>query len=347
MSYRVFLHSLVSGTLVGEVRPTAARWSRGLNGAGQASITAPTAALLDLLDPLDTRPGSTCITVVDPAGAVEWSGVLWAVDLNLDGDTALNATRLLSVLNRRVVRSTLTYTATDQATIAAGLVNHAQSTAGSRPDRALNISTAGVGSTGVTRDRTYPADEAKSIGEALVQLADCEGGFVFDLVPALGANRALSHSLQVTYPNAGQATTAVLVHRANCLVGKIGYDGTAVTSDVVAFGGGGAARLVERRGGALAGWPCLESTASWNDVTVATTLQQHADRLLALGSGPRVLPAVQVLDTASPVPLNAVPRVVVPEVGLDGLYRVVQVDTTLIGNVAQSSLTLVTAALFT
>jgi hypothetical protein len=121
-------------------------------------------------------------------------------------------------------------------------------------------------------------------------------------------------------------------------------DATSMASEVVAIGGN---NLLTRRGGALAGWPCLEVVRTWNDVTILSTLQAHGDRAVALGKAPTQTPALQVLDVQAPVPLDALPRLVVPEVGIDANYRVLQVDTTLQGDVALSALTLAPAALFT
>jgi hypothetical protein len=223
-------------------------------------------------------------------------------------------------------------------------VNHAQDTSSGRADRDLRISTAAVTTQGQLRDRTYPATEAKPIGEALAELAEVQNGFTFAFTPLLGVNRSLSYRLDLTYPNSGVTTTAVLLHRANCLVSTVKMDAADMASEVAAIGANG---LITRRGAALPGWPCMEVVRTWNDVNVPATLQAHGDRAVALGKAPTVLPALQVLDVQTPVPLNAKPRLVVPEVGIDALYRVLQVDTTLQGDTALSSLTVAPAALFT
>ncbi len=348
MSYRILLNNLLTGTLLGEVRATAAKWSTALNGAGSAQVVAPTEALLATLGTMQQRVGNTCLVVVNGDGAPVWSGVVWAADVNMDNDTTLQAAGMLSILQRRVVRSTLTYTAADQSVIAAGLVNHAQDTAsGTRPDRALNITTTGLASHGQARTRAYPAGEAANIGQALLDLAEMKNGFTFAFTPVLSADWALTHTLALTYPNSGVSSTAVLAHRSNCLVGRVSIDATAMASDVVATGGGAGAALVERRGAALAGWPCLEATQSWTDVAEAATLQALGDRVLALGRAPRVTPALQVLDVQAPVGLNNVCRLVVPPLGIDAQYRVVAVDTTLVGERAVTNLAMAPAALFT
>lgn len=348
MAYRVLLHKIVTGTLVAEVRPTAARWDLGLNNTGTASITAPTDVLLAALAPLQTHIGSTAVTVVNPAGTPVWSGPIWKAAVNLNNDTTLTCGTMQTLLNRRAVRgSTLTYAATDQATIAASLVDQAQATIfGTRPDRALNITTSPVTLHGVLRDRTYPTDEAKPLGEALAELANVDGGFTYAITPLLGASNSLSHRLDMTYPNTGVSSTAVLIHRSNCLVQSVDMDATSMMSDVFALGGSSTSRIVQRLGAQITGWPCMESVRAWNDVTVAATLTSQANRLLTYGGAPAILPALQVLDLESPVSLNAVVRMSVPEVGLDASYRVTATATTLVGQTAVTTLSVVNQDLY-
>lgn len=344
MSWRLLLHDLVTGTLVGEVRPTAASWQRALNGGGSATVTTPTAALTDAIGQVQTRLGRTCLSVLDPGGTLAWSGVIWQATVNLDGDTQLAAAPLMSVLERRVVRSDLSYTSTDQATIAAALVDHAQDTAsGTRNDRQLHIDTSGVTSHGVTRTVDYLAAEAKPISQALLELADTAAGFTLDLVPTLGASYALSHTLELTHPASGVATATVLVHRSNVLVGQLSIDATAMTTDLVAFGTDG---VTSSSSSPVTGWPALEASVSWSDVATTAELDLLAGRQLDLGSAPLVLPAVQVIADTNPASLDHVVRLVVPELNLDANYRVLQVSTTLAGHVALAALTLGNAELY-
>lgn len=345
-NYRVLLHHLTSGTLLAEVRVTAAKWQVGLNGAGSAQVAAPTTALLDALDPLASRLGATALSIVRPDGTVAFSGPLWDADVALDGTTTLTAAGTASMLQRRVVRSTLTYTSVDQATIAAALVNHAQDTSGGRTDRDLRISTAGVTTHGVLRTASWPADEAKPIREALASLADTDNGFTWALTPLLGASMVLTYQLDLTYPNTGVASTVVLVNRANCLVSKVAMTATGMVTDVVARGGGSAARLVTRRGSGLAGWPCLEGTRSWTDTTNLAALQAAGDRALVAGSAPALAPSLQVLDVQAAVDVDTLVRLAVPEVGLDGTYRVLAVDTALVDGTAVSTLSVANAELY-
>lgn len=344
MSWRLLLHDLVTGTLVGEVRPTSASWQRSLNGGGSATVAAPTAQLTAAMGRPQDRLGRTCLSVLSPDGTLVWSGVVWQAMVNLDGDSQLAAAPLMSLLERRQVRSDLSYTSTDQATIAAALVDHAQDTAsGTRPDRQLHIDTSGVTAHGVTRTVTYLGAEAKPVSQALLELAEAADGFTLDLVPQLGAGYALSHRLELANPASGVSTSTVLMHRSNVLVGQLSIDATAMATDLVTFG---AESVTSSSSSLVASWPALEATASWGDVTTTAQLDTLAERQLALGAAPRVLPAVQVLADTSPAELDHVVRLVVPELDLDANYRVLQTATTLAGEVALTALTLGNAELY-
>lgn len=345
--YRILLHTVTTGALVAELRPTSVRWSRGLNATGAAQVTVPTEALLAAL-PGDPRQyvGSTALAVLAPDGSVPFAGPVWQLQVALQGATTLVCSTWLSLLHRRHVRSTLTYSSTDQASIATSLVAHAQDTSGGRSDRALGIDTSGVAATGVARDRTYPGDEAKSVGEALVQLADVLNGFVFDLQPTLGSGMVLTHAMALTYPNSGVASATVLVNGANCTVATVTYDAADMATDVVALGGGSGDRLVQRLGGVVGGWPQLEAVRTWQDVTEPATLTAHASRALLVDGAPSTAPDLALLDVQASVSVDQLVRLVVPELGLDATYRVVALEVALVEATAQTSVRVLPADLY-
>jgi hypothetical protein len=86
-----------------------------------------------------------------------------------------------ALLQRRLLfdSDTLTYTSTDQASIAWGLVTSTQAQSGGN----LNL-TNSAGVTGTARTITYPAGQ--SIGQAIEQLSLMDAGFNWDVVPATG-----------------------------------------------------------------------------------------------------------------------------------------------------------------
>lgn len=109
-----------------------------------------------------------------------------------------------ALLQRRQLwdTDTLTYTSTEQASIAWGLISSAQGQSGGN----LNLSN-GAAATGTVRTITYPAGQ--SVGQAIEQLSLMDGGFNWDVVPQTGSvgqtftvwpSRGESRNRVVSYP---------------------------------------------------------------------------------------------------------------------------------------------------
>jgi hypothetical protein len=115
--------------------------------------------------------------------------------------TALDYRALLK--RRRLYSdSQLTWTGTDQAEIALGLLTQTQARTGG----ALGISKAwtGVEPTGVDRDRTYVTGD--SVGDRIQELSEVIDGFNWDITPASSSALAL----EVWYPERGNNRGVVL-----------------------------------------------------------------------------------------------------------------------------------------
>jgi hypothetical protein len=126
----------------------------------------------------------------------------------------------LAMMGRRINQTFLSWTATDQDTIAAVLLQTAGPGAGSTgggygsfaPGSYLPLAAAFVnpdgttrGPSGVLRDRTYPAQSV--LGTLLDNLAKVIGGFDYDVLP-LGAPDHESDALRIFYPAQGVTRTA-------------------------------------------------------------------------------------------------------------------------------------------
>lgn len=126
-----------------------------------------------------------------------YRGRVGATRDSLDADSHAMSVATLdyrAVLERRILwsDSQLTWTATDQAAIARGLLAQTQT----RPGGNLGISP-GTNLTGVTRDRTYEAGD--SIGERIQELSEVLDGFEWDVEPA----SASGLTLQIFHPQRG------------------------------------------------------------------------------------------------------------------------------------------------
>jgi hypothetical protein len=144
-----------------------------------------------------------------PGGAATvllYRGRVGATGDSLDADSHTMSVATLdyrAVLNRRILysNSQLTWTATDQADIARGLLAQTQI----RPGGDLGIDP-GTLLTGTTRDRTYEAGD--SIGERIQQLSEVIDGFDWDITPT----SASGLRLDIFYPQRGVNRAVVLEH---------------------------------------------------------------------------------------------------------------------------------------
>lgn len=144
-----------------------------LNRPGSATLGCPIQALTSdvkarLID-LAANPSEVWIY----ADSVQvWAGELQT--LSIQGQTVqLGCIGLLGYTFRMGVIADLVYSATDQFTIAAGLVNQWQAqTYGN-----FGIDTSTVGTSGVVRDRTYLRNELHNVGQRLSELGAVTDGF--------------------------------------------------------------------------------------------------------------------------------------------------------------------------
>lgn len=129
------------------------------------------------------------------------SSLVWAGEpqtLNIQGQTVqLDCVGLLGYTFRMGVVADLVYSATDQFTIAAGLINQFQSqTYGN-----YGIDTSTVGTSGVTRDRTYLRNDLHNVGQRLTELGAVSDGFDMKVDP-------ITRKLVLTSPQQGSDLSA-------------------------------------------------------------------------------------------------------------------------------------------
>jgi hypothetical protein len=156
-----------------------------------------------------------------------WAGEIQT--LQIQGQTAtLNCTGLLGYTFRMGVTSDLIYSATDQFTIAKGMVDQFQAlTYGN-----YGIDTSTVGTSGVVRDRTYLRNELHNIGQRLSELGAVSDGFDIKVDP-------VTRKLVLTYPVSGSDLSAsIFIDDRNIdsgsIAASVGPDD--LVSDVAATG---------------------------------------------------------------------------------------------------------------
>ena len=305
-AYRYLLSSVPTGTLIAELPFESATYDHVLNAPGSfggtlglkqpaklASVLAP------LLSPQTNSLGKLGL-YVERDGVIVWGGLLWTARADLDAGTyELAGEGWLSYFRHRVMRESFSYPATDQTSIAKNLMNNHQVWSGGGT---LGISIADVQPSGVLRDRFYLASERKEVGEAIEQLAAVENGFNFRF-----ESRWLSGALQTrfltSYPVSGAPTTIVFDGQITSM--KVSMDATTMATNVDAIGtqdASGDVLLASVSDPAmLAVYPQYDAVVPASDVSVLTTLDEHARRRLARGHAPTVIPSIEVDPSQVPI----------------------------------------------
>lgn len=205
--------------------------------------------------------------------------ILWqAVGSTSDGKLKLGGEGLWSYFWRRLIRARKVYTAVDQLTIVRDLVDYAQAEAGGDIGIVVGSETCGV-----TRDRIYPAEERKAIGEAVEQLAGVQGGFDFAIESAWSGDR-VENRLSLSYPQRGRRTNLLFELGRNVVALSQTVDGGRAANRVDALGDGeGDAVPIATAADAnlLGSYPLLEHAGSWSGVKTVSTLSIHARADLA------------------------------------------------------------------
>lgn len=184
---------------------------------------------------------------------------------------------------RRAIRTTKTYTATDQLAIVEDLLDSFGAA-----DARVQVVTRGAS---VSRDRTYDAADRKAVLDAVTQLAECDGGFEW-----------------IESCVDGPTMQIVFVHPKVGSVLPMVWDRDAGDVEIVSWlrDGGEYVQTVDAIGGAEIktatnpdpAMPAWDAQITEPDVTVAATLQAHADGELARRQTVAIGGQVQVLNMA-------------------------------------------------
>lgn len=176
------------------------KYTDELNRPGSATLACNVASLSDAvkerLADLRSFPSEMWIYADSD---IAWAG--YPATINLQNEVAtLNCTGLLGYTARMGITSDVTYTAQDQFTIAADLINDWQSQTYGH----FGIDTSGVGTSGVTRDRTYLRNDLKDVLSAITELGAVLNGFDLYVDPG-------TRDLVLSYPARGLDLSASVV----------------------------------------------------------------------------------------------------------------------------------------
>lgn len=253
-------------------------YTHALNGAGSFSATVPLSTpkfnkiLRSTLD-----MARTAIYVVRD-GVVQWGGILWATDADLEGDSVRCAGQgFWSYYQRQVIESTLRYSDVthDQFQIVDGILDHVHLFTGGQ----IGVQAAWSALSGVKRTRDYWSFEKKNAGEAITQLSEVDDGFDFAVDVGGSLHDGFTRALNLSFPRRGRRTSLVFESGKNVRVLRWGLDGWSMANRVLTVGAGeGKAMLITAATNVakLDTYPMLREVTTYKDVSVKKTLDGHA-----------------------------------------------------------------------
>lgn len=346
MTYRWLAYDLMSGTKLAELPLNSPRFGGTLGGVGRfmATMTVPADDPIVAAELMRATVAERTIVYPERNGVLVGEGgyIIWSRRTKASGPVQLVGASIASILRRNRIVADLTFSATDQFTIAQALVDHLQGQAGGDVGIVVGTQTCGV-----TRDRTYWAYERKNIGDALTQLAAVQNGFewAIDLAWSTDASPVPTKTLTLSYPRRGRAATdtgLIFELGKNIVDYDLHEDGTrsARSVDTIGSGDGVDMRISTATRTDLidAGYPLTAEVLAFKDVSVQATLDDHATEAVSSRSAtPTFLTVVvdaddpesgigqwitgdevqvRITDHQFPVTSSGRP-------GLEGVYRIV------------------------
>jgi len=300
--YRYLLADVLTNQILAELSLTNVNFTQQLNTAGtftgELLLTGVNTAKLNVLN--STIPAK-CAIYVDRSGVLVWGGIIW----NREWDTGnqrlkITAREFESYFERRRIASTLVFTNQDQLTIAENLINAAQSVPYGNINVLIPSTTSGV----IIGSQIYYNYELKTYFNALLDLAKNNNGFDFNIKVAYDGGRNPTKTLQLGYPRLGNtyssssATVPVFqIPAGNIVQYNYKEDGTKAANSVYATGAGSnEGKLIANSVDTtktLSGWPLLEDSSNYSNITDSTLLGGLASgQVLATSYPPQTLQIV-------------------------------------------------------
>jgi len=300
--YRYLLADVLTNQILAELSLTNVNFTQQLNTAGtftgELLLAGVNTAKLNVLN--STIP-ARCAIYVDRSGVLVWGGIIW----NREWDTGnqrlkITAREFESYFERRRIASTLVFTNQDQLTIAENLINAAQSVPYGNINVLIPSTTSGV----IIGSQIYYNYELKTYFNALLDLAKNNNGFDFNIKVAYDGSRNPTKTLQLGYPRLGNtyssssATVPVFqIPAGNIVQYNYKEDGTKAANSVYATGAGSnEGKLIANSVDTtktLSGWPLLEDSSNYSNITDSTLLGGLASgQVLATSYPPQTLQIV-------------------------------------------------------
>lgn len=276
--YKYLAADTLTGTLLAELPLSGVSYDLRVNDAAQLHATLPLDAVRGF--PGFTDPARTSI-YAQRGSVIQFGGPIWGWTYDkATRSVTIDCDDFLSYFDHLEISDDLSYAATDQLAIARSLASYGMNKGGS--NLALNYT--GPATSGVTRDRNYLGADQASIGQRLRELSAVDNGFDFRFTVRM-ENGYPRRVMQLGYPTLGRTyPTSQIVFEADADGTGFTFtkDGASSASTVYGVGGIPTGQTVPPTYTAddssvrLAGYPRLESSVTYSDVTQLATLTAHA-----------------------------------------------------------------------
>jgi hypothetical protein len=318
-SYRALALDSVTGVPVAELPLSGLSYGSKLNDAGECTAVLP-------LPPLDSAGGRELAAVFNDAvtevrrqlvierdGVPVWAGIIWASPYTDEvPGRQVRAAEWWSYFRRRVVLTFRNYEQVDQLTIARQLLGDALAvSAAVGQDMGFSFD---ANTSGVLRDRTYPALDRLNVGEVVEQLSAVINGFDFAVDVRWGADGLIDKRVRTHYPRRGRPWSETgLTFELGRNVTDFSWpsDGTRYANVVHVLGAGESPRALRSARFAFGevfaasaggiGAPIVEEVISRTDVSRLSTLGSIAEAALAARARPVVVPEITVRADFDPL----------------------------------------------
>lgn len=344
--YTYWLYDLLTNTPITELRMSAVTFSTVLNDIGAFQGT------IDLADPnvqraspiTATQPARTAL-YVDRDGVIVWGGIIWTrLYQSTDRTLQIGGNDFLSLWQHRFLTTTKQYTNQDPISIASDLASFTKLAAGGDVGITVNV----MGGSGVLVSQTWNSWDLKGIEDAIRDLSQSNFGFDY-AIDCSWSGGVPTKTLNLTYPRRGRPFSIsglVWEYPGNIANYQYPEDATQMATTVYDVGAGSGATMLLSPMSTPSqidiGYPLLETTLQYKDVTSATVLAGRATADAVAYSAPVTLPTLQVRSDRDPV-LGAYetgddcrvrltdsrfPQPSTGGAGLDTYFRITQIDVT-------------------
>ena len=310
VNYLYLVADLASGAILDELPLSGVSFDKRLNDTGslRGQLRLDDPGIRDLKLRALTEPGRIAV-YVEREGVLLWGGIIWTTRYTAANATLeIGASDFLSYFEHRRIldypistTDVVTYTNMDQLSIAASLIDLAQS----HPGGELDMEVRGPQLSGVNRTVSYAAGELKPVTDALRDLANAEGGFDLAVDVEYGLDGRPKRFMRFGYPRLGQpGSPHVWEYGANLVDFSWPRDAASMATRVFAQGTSDGSspllRYAEDTAAYAEGWVLLEDASSQLDTKDAALILAQARGDLAARRRPVVLPELTVRADLDP-----------------------------------------------